>query len=193
MPRNNPMAYISPQMQRQSRRDRDVGGQVEDEYLGQLRGFDAQEGARTAARASFDEFEEDLGRNIGDLRGSQVSRGRVGSQSGFGMQDEDELYRDSLSGLMRTLGQNAIQSQGQQLQAMGQLGGYGERTTERGLDIMASERDYGLQREEMDRRDKADKRKGMFGLAGRVGGSLLGPAGSVVGGRLAEGLESLIS
>ena len=195
MPANNPMAYVSDigrRNRRKSREDVERGGMVEDEYLERARAYDPSEAARTAARASFEEVEEDFGRNLETLRGSQVARGRVGSQSGFGFEEEDELYRESMAPLMRTLAQNALQTSRLNLENIRDIGGYGERTTMRGLDLAASERDAGLQLEEMRRRDEERKRSGLFGLVGRAAGTLLGPAGSFVGGELAEGLEGLI-
>jgi hypothetical protein len=173
---------------RQADVDEQTGRESEGIATERLRGFDAEEGARRSARAQFDEFSQDLGRNIRDLRGSQVGRGRI--NAGFGFEDEDELYEGSLRDLGRTLSQNALQAQGLNLQAAGELGGMGERQTGRGLEILGSERDASFLEEEQRRRQRAQSRSGLFGalgtLARGVGGFIAGgPVGA--GAALATG------
>lgn len=163
---------ISREFQVQGKRDVAAGNQAEDEAQRRLEGFDAQEAARTSARAQFDEFSEDLGDNLRDLRGSQVGRGRI--NSGFGFEEEDELYEGALEDLGRTLSQNALAANAQNLSATGQLSELGGRRTGRYLDVLASERDAQLLQEEQRRRARAEKRGGLFGFLGTVAKGGLG-------------------
>lgn len=177
----NPNDAISRRFQAASGRDEQAGQRIEAETEERLSGYDAQEAARTSARAQFDEFSEDLGRNIRDLRGSQVGRGRI--TSGFGFEEEDELYEGALEDLGRTLNQNALRAEGLNLQATGQLSELGGRRTGRAYDILASERDANLLQQEMERRRRAEKRGGLFGFLGNVAKGGLGwlaggPAGA---------------
>lgn len=190
MPRNNPLAYLSGQFNQQAKRDRTVGTEVEDEFLDRARSFDADEAARMSARAQFDEFREDLADDMAALRGRQVGAGRL--DSGFGFEDEDELVEASLDRLGRTLAQNSLRSAELQQRNTAELGRFGQATTGRALDVMASERDTELTLEEMRRRDEAARRGSKFGFLGKVGGALLGPAGGGVVGKIADGLESLL-
>lgn len=188
-----PSAYrrYSGQFDEQAGQDRATGRRAEGAYLDRAMGYDAQQAASTAARGHFDQFQEDIDRRLRDFRGQQVGQGRL--DSGFRFEDEDDIWRQGLSDLGRTFAQNAMQAEGMNLRNMEGIGGFGERMTGRGLDIMASERDAGVLDEELRRRDQANRRQGLFGMLGRVGGSVLGPAGSLVGGKLAEQLERLIS
>lgn len=172
---------ISRRFDQQSKRDEARGTQAEDIAGQRLRDFDAEEGARRSARAQFDEFSEDLGDNIRDLRGSQVGRGRL--NSGFGFEEEDELYEGALEDLGRTLSQNALQAQGLNLSATQQLSQLGGRQSGRFLDVLASERDADLLEEEQRRRARAEKRSGLFDALGTIakgglGFAAGGPAGA---------------
>lgn len=166
---------ISGDFKVQGKRDVAAGNQAEDVAQQRLEGYDAQEAARTSARAQFDEFSEDLGENIQDLRGSQVGRGRI--NSGFGFDEEDQLYEGALEDLGRTLNQNALQAENLNLNATGQLSELGGRRTGRYLDVLASERDSQLLQEEQKRRERAEKRGGLFGFLGTVAKGGLGYLG----------------
>jgi hypothetical protein len=172
-------AGISRQFMGQAERDRMRGTEAEDVAGERLRDFDAEEGAARAGRAQYETFEKDLGRNIESLRGSQVGRGRI--NSGFGFEDEDRLVEGSLEDLNRQLAQNALQAQGLNLSATGQLAGLGGQQTNRYLEVLGSERDASFLEEEMERRKKADKRSGLFSALGTIakgaGGFLAGGPG----------------
>lgn len=191
MPRGNPAAYSQSRFRRQARRDEQTGREAEDEYLTRARGFDADEAAGRSAKAQFDTFREDLAEDLGDLRGEQVGAGRL--DTGYRFDDEDELIEGGIRDLNRGIAGRAVQTAGMNLRNTEGIGQYGQDTTGRYLDILGSERDADLQLEEMRRKDEANRKKGMFGLAGRVGGTLLGPAGDKLGGRLGEALDSLLS
>lgn len=172
---------ISKQFDEQAASDQERGMRAEDETFDRLSGFDAEDAARRSARAQFDEFSEDLGDNISDLRGSQVGRGRL--SSGFGFEEEDELYEGALEDLGRSLSQNALHAQGLNLSATSQLSELGGRQTGRFLDVLASERDADLLEEEQRRRARAEKRGGLFDALGTIAKGGLGfwaggPAGA---------------
>lgn len=187
----NPYRRYSGEFNEQAADDLATGRRAESTYIDRATGYNAQEAASTAARGHFDQFQEEIDKRLREFRGTQVGQGRL--DSGFRFEDEDELWRQGLSDLGRTFAQNAMQAEGLNLRNMEGIGGYGERVTGRGLDVMASERDAGIAEEELRRRDQANRRSGLFGTLGRVGGTLLGPAGSMVGGKLSEQLERLIS
>lgn len=170
--------------------DEEAGTSAEDEALRRRQDFDAQGAAEESARAQFDMISEDLGRTLRDFRSSQVGSGRL--NTGFRYEDEDELYEGALEDLGRTLSSNALQAEQLNLQNTAGLAREGGARSERSLDIMASERDASLTEEEIMRKDKEKKRKGLFGFLGRVGGTILGPAGSVVGEKIGTAVEGLL-
>lgn len=177
----NPRAAISSRFMQQANRDETAGREAEDVATRRLTEFDADRGAERSARAQFDTFREDLGRDVESLRGSQVGRGRL--NSGFGFEDEDRLVEGGIRDLTRTLAQNALQAQSLNLQAAGGLANVGAQRSGRFLDILGSERDASFLEDEMARRKKAEKRSGLFGALGTiakgVGGYLAGgPAGA---------------
>lgn len=174
---------LSARFQGQAKKDEERGDVLEREAEDRLRGFDAEDAARRSARAQFDEFREDLGEDIQDLRGSQVGRGRL--NSGFGFDEEDELVSEGIENLGRSLTQNALQAQGLNLSATSQLGAMGQGRTSRFLDVLASERDADFLEEEMRRRKKADKRGGLFSALGTVA---KGVGGYIAGGPVGAGL-----
>lgn len=188
MPTNR-FKHLNSRFDRQADRDEQTGRRAEDAFLERTEGFDAQRAAGTAARAHFDQFAEDLRRDLSDFRGAQIGAGRL--NTGFRFEDEDELFRQGLADLGRTLAQNALSAESLNLRNTAQLGAFGEGATNRFLDVLAGQRDTELSLEEMRRRDEERKRSGMFGFLGRVGGSLLGPAGSVVGGKIGDAVEGL--
>lgn len=178
---------FSRAFQEQADIDRDAGREAEATATDRLAGFDAEEGAARAGRAQFDTFREDLGRDLGDLRGSQVGRGRL--QSGFGFDEEDELIQFGLRDLNRQLTSNALQAQGLNLSAARSLGQAGQHQTGRFLDVLASERDTDFLEEEQERRRKANRRSGLMKGLGAVAGGAVGffagggPAGILPGAK----------
>lgn len=191
MPAGNPGAYSRAGFRRQARRDEEVGRRTEDEYLDRATRFDADEAAQRSARAQFDTFQEDLAEGLQELRGRQVSAGRL--DTGYRFQDEDELIEGGIRDLNRGIASRAVETAGLNLRNQEGIGNFGQATTGRYLDILGSERDAEYAEEEMRRRDEANRRSGLFGLAGRIGGTLLGPAGNALGSRLGDALDSLLS
>jgi hypothetical protein len=159
------------------------GREAEDVAQERLAGFDAEDAAARSARAQYQTFARDLGRNVEALRGSQVGRGRL--TTGFGFEDEDRLVEGSLEDLNRQLVQNALTAQGLNLEAAGGLANLGGARTNRFLDILGSERDASFLEEEMARRKKADKRGGLFGALGTIA---KGVGGYLAGGPVGAGV-----
>lgn len=158
-------------------RDRRIGQQAEDEFLERSLGFDADEAARTTARGLFDEFEETTGRGIRDLRASLAGTGgRL--MSGYGQEQEDEFVGAARRNLNQQLSRLALQTAGLNLENIGQIGAFGERTSTRFLDMLAGERDRELLEEQMRQQRRSSLFGGLARLAGTVAGSLIGgPAG----------------
>jgi len=188
MPRTS--TSYTQEFDRQGARDRSVGTQAEDDYLARARGFDARKGASEAARGYFNQFGDKLNKMIRNLRGAQVGSGRL--DTGFGNEDQDELIQGGIRDLNDTLATNALQAESLNLRNTEGLGGFGERTTGRYLDILGGNRDAAMMDEEARRAQEAKKKSGLFGLIGRVGGSLLGPAGGVLGNKLGNYLGGLL-
>lgn len=179
--------HLNRRFDRQADLDERRGRDAEDMYLDRSSRFDAQDAVGTAARGHFEQFQEDLARGLRDFRGQQVGQGRL--DSGFRFEDEDDIWRQGLSDLGRTLAQNSLAAESLNLRNNEGLGAFGERTTGRFLDVLAGQRDSELMEEELRRRDRERRRSGLFGFAGRVGGALLGPTGSVVGGKIGDAVE----
>ena len=59
-------------------------------------GFDAAEYAREVGRAQFEDFREEMTKDVENLRSNQVGRGRV--NTGYGMEDEDRLISEGYAG-----------------------------------------------------------------------------------------------
>src|SRR5690606_37057562 len=123
------------------------GRRAEDAFLDRSERFDAQDAAGTAARAHFEQFQEDLERGLRDFRGSQVGAGRI--DTGFRFEDEDELFRQGLADLGRTIASDALRAESLNLQNTANIGNFGQATTGRFLDVLAGQRDTELALEEL--------------------------------------------
>lgn len=171
----------------QAARDRARGNQAEDTYISRASNFDARGAARDTANSMYEDFAKALERSITDLRGSQVGRGRT--RTGWGWKKEDQLVADGRDQLTRDIAGLSLQAEGLNLRNLEGIGAYGTNTTNRYLDILAGNRDAALAEQDRKRRDKA----GLWGLAGRVGGALLGPAASAAGGALSDYVAGLFN
>ncbi len=171
----------------QARRDRTRGNRAEDAYLARMEGFDARGAARESAGAMYEDFARALERGIRDIRGGQVGMNRLGT--GWGFDDEDEYIRQGRDELTKNLAARSLDAESLNLRASEGLGAFGQGTTNRYLDILSGQRDAKMLEEERKRRNRA----GLWGLAGRASGALLGPAGAVVGGELADTVAGLFN
>lgn len=142
--------------------------------------FDAREYAKEAAGASFADYEEDFEKGIRDLRGQQVSMGRL--RTGFATEDEDELVQDLNRRTARELARGAFTAAGLDLENQN----------------LIDERAAGLHDVLQARRNQNQKkRRGLLGFlggaVGGVGGFLLGgPQGAVAGARAGSTLGQSI-
>lgn len=182
---------ISQTFRKQQRRDLPAGAEAEDEAARRRAEFDAQAAAEESSRAQFDAISERLGRTLRDFRGTQVGSGRL--DTGYRFEDEDELYEGALEDLGRSMSARALEVNRQNLTNIGGMERAGGARVNRALEILGSERDASLTEEEILRKEKERKRAGLFGFLGRVGGTLLGPAGSIVGEKIGERVESIFS
>lgn len=98
------------------------------------REFDARGATREAARAGYEEISRDRSEAMESLRGRQVGQGRV--DTGFGMQDQDRLFRDIEEDFNRQLAKQGLQEAQLQLRNL-----EGRRQGNRYLDLLSAERD----------------------------------------------------
>lgn len=132
--------------------------------------FQAGDAARETGRATYDEFAEDLSRSVGDLRASQVGRGRI--RTGFGFQEEDRMVSDAYKSLMRAIAQQSLQAAGLNLDARGLEG-----------DLVSG----GLDRQTAEKNARRQRRGSLLGSIGAVAGTLLAPGvGTYLGGMLGQ-------
>ncbi len=131
--------------------------------------FDAGDYAKEAGAATFDEFRGDLSRDVRDLRGSQVGRGRI--RTGFGFEEEDRMVSDSYRALMRSIAQQSLQAAGLDLDARNLEG-----------EMAAGD----LDRSQADKNARRRRRGGLLGAVGGIAGTLVGGpgVGTYLGGML---------
>lgn len=165
------------------------GRRAEDEFIERSTTFDPYESAQTAARAQVAAVREQFGEDLDDLRDFNAGIGRL--ETGYGGMDEDELFEDVVDRTSRQIASNSLAATSLDLQNTQGIGAYGERTTNRYLDLLSG----GLDREQAERNARRAERASLWGtvggLAGGVAGSFLGPiggaAGAAVGRRLFGG------
>jgi hypothetical protein len=149
------------------------GQQASDAYLQQALSYNPMDSIRSTATGLFEEFKRKFGKDMRSLRGNQVARGRL--DTGYGMQDEDELFTESSDRLNTQLLQTTMQGEQMRATNMGQLGAFGQNAGQeyRGgiADLEATQRAQALT-------NKASKRQ----MWGQLGGAALGAAGMVLGG-----------
>jgi hypothetical protein len=162
-----------------------VARQTGDEFLGRLRSFNARDHLRESAAAGMDELGEDFQQLEGARRVGLNRRGLGGSNFGGAqaMRDLNERVARMLGGLSMQAGQMDQAN----TQAMGE---FGMAQQGRFLDLLSGERD----RETAEANARRQSRSSLFGSLARLGGglagSLLGPAGGVIGQKLAGAVAS---
>lgn len=163
-----------------------AAGELQGEELARRRAYDPTAAAARAGRAQFDVFREDLGRDIEQLRGEQVGRGRL--RTGFGFEDEDRLIQYGLRDLNRALAQNALSTAGFQLRNIEGFGQSGAQSRGRYLDLLAGQRDAEIAEENYRRQRRARKRGGLGGILGgalgAAAGSFIPGVGTLLGGQI---------
>ena len=159
------------------------GGGFQDEYEQWAKGYDPRESMETWAPALYSQFGERMGEQIGDMRGDQVSMGRL--DTGFATEDEDRLWKYGLQDLNRTLAANSLQAEGMYMQHKTGMGAYGMENTGRYLDMLAGERDRELLQKQIDAKNKSS----WLGALGTLGGAAIGffaggPPGAAAGANI---------
>jgi hypothetical protein len=146
------------------------------------RDFSGSDVAREAAGAAFEDFREEHTRGIENLRGEQVSMGRL--RTGFGTEDEDRLTEDFQGRLAREIARGAFTGASLDLRNIEGFAGEGTESRRASDSALAGERDV-LQARENERKRR---RRGILGtlggVVGGIAGSVLGPAGTALGSRL---------
>jgi len=168
-----------------------TGDAAESRYYDELTGFDPQASFEKSARGAYTGFREQLGEDIRGLRGSQVGMGRL--NTGFATGDEDRLVSRSAERFESMLGDRAMQTAGMNFQRIQAIGDYGDRTSNRYLDMLAG----GLDRAQADQNARRQRRGAMSGGIGAALGGLAGTfllpglgteAGAAIGGALGRGI-----
>ena len=158
------------------------GREAEDEYFRRAREFDPTQAVTTAAEGAWGQILPQVRDTIRELRGRMVGAGRL--RGGYGEMDEDEVWNRATQQLTSEIARNAMSAANLELSNIQGIGGYGERTTGRYLDLLAGERDRELMEREMARQRRASRWGALAGLAGSALGTIFGPAGTAIGGRI---------
>jgi hypothetical protein len=164
-------------------RQGELAGQGEDLFFEQASAFDPYAAAERSARGMFDTFREDLGQDIGDLRGQQVGMGRL--DTGFATEDEDRLITGGIRNLNNEIAGRSMQAAGMDWQRIQGIGGAAMHYGDNYLDLVSG----GLDRYTAEENAKRSRKKGIFGAIGTglgaIGGFALGgPAGAAAGARI---------
>lgn len=158
------------------------GREAEDEAYRRAREFDPTQAVTTAAEGAWGQIMPQIRDTIQDMRGRMAGAGRL--RGGYGEMDEDEVWNRATQNLTSEIARNAMGAASMDLSNIHQIGGMGERTTGRYLDLLSGERDREMMEREA-RRQRSAGRWGMLGgLAGSALGTILGPAGTAIGGRI---------
>lgn len=158
------------------------GQEAEDEFYDRARSFDPHESVRTSAMGAWESMMPDVRREIEDTRGRMAGAGRL--RGGYGEMDEDDVWDRATHRLTSGIQRDATQAAGMEMQHIHALGGYGERTTGRYLDLITGERDREAMEREAERQRKSSRWGALAGLAGSALGTVLGPAGTAIGGKI---------
>lgn len=158
------------------------GREAEDEYFRRAREYDPSGAVRTAAEGAWASVLPQVRDAITELRGRMVGAGRL--RGGYGEMDEDEVWNRATQQLTSEIARNAMSAAGLQLQNIQGLGGYGQAVTNRYLDLLAGGLDRELMEREMARQRRASRWGALAGLAGSALGTIFGPAGTAIGGRI---------
>jgi hypothetical protein len=159
-------------------RDTSTGRRAEDEYFRRALTYDPGAAIKESATGLFNQFRKTLGREVSSLRGQQVGMGRLAS--GFATDDEDYLTERIAGNYSDRLMENALEGEKMRYYNNRDIGDFGGRVTERGYDMLSSERDRATAEENARKQRKASIWGGLAGMAGTV----LGPVGSALGSKL---------
>lgn len=162
-------------------------GRLEGQVDERRSGFDAREFLREATEGEIAQFREDFGEDVGDLRGNQVGRGRL--NSGFGFEEEDQLFENMSEDLNRRLLRSAMGAASLDLENTAGIQSAAESARERDLAMVSG----GFDRAQAFENAKRQRKKGRFGFLGSLAGGIIGgvaggPAGAKAGATIGGGL-----
>lgn len=147
--------------------------------------YNPYDAAKKSAKAQFYTFERDLGRNLEDMRGSQVGAGRL--RSGYGFQDQDRLWEGAVEGLNREVAARSMQAAGLDLQNIQGM----QMARELAGEMAVGGMDRELQLEEIRKAKSGGILGGLGGVLGGVAGFFAGgPLGAVAGSQIGSAAGS---
>jgi hypothetical protein len=149
------------------------GEQATDAYLDRALSYNPMEAIRNTATGLFAEFKRKFGKDMRALRGSQTARGRL--NSGYGMQDEDELFTESTGRLGEQISQLSLQGQQMEDSNTARLGAFAQNA---GQEYRGGIADLEATRRQQQLTDQASRRS----MTGSLLGAGLGAAGMILGG-----------
>jgi hypothetical protein len=156
-------------------------GQMEDEAYKRVQGFDARSYVNDVAGSAFSSFRENLGREIANIRGSQVGAGRL--RTGYGTEDENNLTDRHVENLNRQVAGASMQAASIDSNMRGAELGHAEGQQNRYLELIHGQRDY----ETAQRNTKNERRGNMASGIGALLGAGIGmmvPGGGIAGAKL---------
>lgn len=167
------------------------GTAAQDQYLKTAQAFDPTSAIQKYAGAQWDTAINDptqgLKRQLSDLGGKSVGAGRL--DTGFYDEDQGDIIKDTMRGYGNSVASTAVRGAEMGQQNNQDLGAYGERQSQLGLDV-AGERYSQLQNNAAEKAARArGKKRGIGsaigGVLGGVGGFFAGgPAGAMSGAKL---------
>lgn len=131
-----------------------------------LESFDPTASLKTYGEAAYGDFNRNLQRNIGDLRGAAVGAGRL--RTGFYDEDVGRLTTDLAGQYQRDLASHAMDAAGLKASTLGTATGYREDEQNRSLDLMSGQ----LDRETAERNARRAEKAAMWGGIGQVAGTV---------------------
>jgi hypothetical protein len=174
-------------------------GAADNEFYRRATEFDPYARVEQSAMGSYNLLADQLGKQMQTLRSQQVGMGRL--QTGFASEDETDLVREGRDQLTNMLLANSMQAAQMDQSRIGMLGSYAGQQQSNYYDLLSG----GLDREQAERNARQQKRGGLFGTIGAIGGALLGSGilpgvgtklgaalGDKVGARLGAGLGGLL-
>ena len=134
--------------------------------------FSPQMAFEKRLRSAHDQFRERFDRDLTTLRSTQTGMGRL--NTGFATKDEDRLFTDLGSDLNRQIGSFALQTSGQELDALGLLGSHADRVSDRAMSARGGEYHTLRAQRLQEDRERRERKGGLLQSLLTVGGGLLG-------------------
>lgn len=166
------------------------GAEAEDEYYRRATSFDPHASVRDVATGTIGEIMPEIRRQIERARGQMVGAGRL--RTGYGEEDEDEVWNRGMSEINNRVLQASQYATGLEAQNIAGIGEHGARQSGRYLSLLSEERDREMAERDAARQRKASRWGALGGIIGGVAGTVLGPAGTAIGTRLGNAIGSRI-